>query len=148
MEEKLLEKSFQDLDLEELQKIVEGQEVPFKISFEGLQNHRKFKQFFKLRNAPQEIAKILLKERRESLPKDPKEKAPQIVRYESNASEDELKLRRIKLKEKELELKELKFNSLTAMNDVLEQVLHILKDMDKRLSVLEFCFKKGGEKEE
>jgi hypothetical protein len=110
-------KKILDLSMKELEALLQKDIFPSEISFEGLEEHPSFNRLFKHRNNPKLLATLILKERIRSTISD----------------SSSIKDRRLLLKEKELELKERKGETISTQIKELKQLLFLIS---KKLDVL------------
>jgi len=125
-------KSWLNLTIEELEKIVTTGEVPPHLDWNTLPEHPNFPQLFRLRDNPSRLASALLKEK---LPPGSKPSRPQRVEYQSSIPV-ELRTERLKLKREELELQRAKQKTNTMLFDKTCQIETDVKTLKKMMKIV------------
>lgn len=139
-----------DLTPDELIHVINTNQFPGGLSWEGLEERDDFAILFRHRGSPAKIAKRLLQSTPGGKETLQLTKGPKEIKYIPSVPL-EYKLKKIELKEKELNLQEKKQKNLTLMwekiGDIDSKVSSIQKDMTQALKVLMglITFLRGGQ---
>jgi len=115
------QKSILDLNFDELKLVIESNKLPDNVTLKGLEGRDDFVKLYRFRASPTNMATVLLKEK--------------IAEHTESkgGSQDatEIKLKRLQLKESELEIKRLKAETQTTL---LKQLLEEMRGLHLKVN--------------
>ncbi|MGW8178110.1 MAG: hypothetical protein ACWGQW_04855 [bacterium] len=125
-------KSWLNLTVEELERIVETGETPPNLDWNTLPEHPQFPRLFRLRDNPAKLAKVLLTEK---APERVRSSKPQRVEYKG-AIPLEMRERRLKLREVEAEIQKSRIKQNTILFEKVCQVETDVKTLKKMMKII------------